>query len=183
MSFDIKEAFLQGSTQGRLIGIDPPIDMIRAMNLLKPSEVCQLSKSAYGLVDAPFLWHKELDKALRELSFLPSPFDPTVYLLYPKGSKKPAGSIGVHVDVGLCGGNEFFMEQLRKLEQRYPCRSKKNQSFVFTGKEMSHKEDFSIQLSQEKYVSKIEPIHISPERKGKPESSVTNDEQQSLIEH
>ena len=179
MSFDIKAAFLQGSTQGRVIGIDPPPEMIKAMKL-SSTEICQLSKSAYGLIDAPFLWFQELDKALRELSFKPSPFDPTVYLLYPEGTTKPAGIIGVHVDDGLCGGNEFFMTQLAKLEERYPFGSKKNQSFVFTGIEMSQNADYSIRLSQEKYVSKIEPIHVSPERKKDLESTVTQEEQQDL---
>eukprot|EP00435_Cladocopium_sp_Y103_P027063 s784_g6.t1 len=153
--------------------------MIKAMNLT-PAEVCQLSKSAYGLIDAPYLWFQEIDKALRELSFQPSPFDPTVYLLFPEGSTEPAGIIGLHVDDGLCGGNEFFLEQLRKLEKRYPFGSKKNQSFVFTGIEMHQNADFSIQLSQEKYVSKIEPIHISAERRKETETPVTKDEQQGL---
>jgi hypothetical protein len=152
MSFDIKAAFLQGSTQGRVIGIDPPPEMIKAMKL-SSSEICKLSKSAYGLIDAPFLWFQELDKALRELSFKPSPFDPTVYLLYPEGATQPAGIIGVHVDDGLCGGDEFFMKQLAKLEERYPFGSKKNQSFVFTGIEMNQNADYSIRLSQEKYVT------------------------------
>eukprot|EP00435_Cladocopium_sp_Y103_P071350 s168_g37.t1 len=179
MSFDIKAAFLQGSTQGRTIGIEPPIEMIRAMNLTA-AEVCQLSKSAYGLIDAPYLWFQEIDKALRELSFLPSPFDPMVYLLYPEGSTTPAGIIGLHVDDGLCGGNQFFLEQLQKLEKRYPFGAKKSQSFVFTGIEMSQNTDHSIKLSQEKYVSKIEPIHISGERRQESESKITKDEQQGL---
>jgi hypothetical protein len=179
LSFDIKAAFLQGSTQGRVIGIEPPPEMVKAMKL-SSSEICQLSKSAYGLIDAPFLWFQELDKALRELSFRPSPFDPTVYLLYPEGATKPAGIIGVHVDDGLCGGDEFFLTQLAKLEERYPFGSKKNQSFVFTGIEMHQNADYSIKLSQEKYVSKIDPIHVSPERKKDLESTVTNEEQQDL---
>eukprot|EP00435_Cladocopium_sp_Y103_P016264 s1455_g4.t1 len=179
MSFDIKAAFLQGSTQGRTIGIEPPVEMIKAMNL-SPAEVCQLSKSAYGLIDAPYLWFQEIDKALRELSFRPSPFDPTVYLLYPEGSTEPAGIIGLHVDDGLCGGNQFFMDQLHKLEQRYPFGAKKNQSFVFTGIEMTQNSDFSICLSQEKYVSKIDAIHISGDRRKETDMPVTSDEQQSL---
>ena len=45
MSFDIKAAFLQGSTQGRTIGIEPPPEMAKAMQL-NPSEICRLEKSA-----------------------------------------------------------------------------------------------------------------------------------------
>lgn len=99
-------ACLQGSTQGRVIGLEPPPEMAAALQLL-PQEVCKLDKSAYGLMNAPFLWHQELDKALQELSFIPSPFDPTVYLLYEPDKDKPAGIIGVHFDDGLCGGNQY----------------------------------------------------------------------------
>ena len=179
MSFDIKAAFLQGSTQGRTIGIEPPPEMAKAMQL-NPSEICRLEKSAYGLIDAPYLWFRELDKTLRELSFRPSPFDPTVYLLYPEGSNKPEGIIGVHVDDGLCGGGEFFKQQLAKLERKYPFGSKKNQSFVFTGIEMCQNADYSITLSQEKYVSKIEPIYVKGDRKSQPEEPVNDEEKQGL---
>eukprot|EP00435_Cladocopium_sp_Y103_P006472 s6061_g2.t1 len=179
MSFDIKAAFLQGSTQGRTIGLEPPVEMAKAMKLA-PNEVCKLAKSAYGLIDAPLLWFHELDRALRELSFQPSPFDPTVYLLYREGQQYPSGVIGVHVDDGLCGGDDYFMAQLHKLEQRYPFGSKKNQSFVFTGIEMNQNANHSITLSQEKYVSKIEPIHVSSERKAQTQSPVCPEEQQSL---
>eukprot|EP00435_Cladocopium_sp_Y103_P069198 s167_g32.t2 len=179
MSFDIKAAFLQGSTQGRTIGLEPPAEMAKAMQLA-PNEVCKLTKSAYGLIDAPLLWFNELDRALRELSFIPSPFDPTVYLLYQDGHRQPSGVIGVHVDDGLCGGHAFFMEQLHKLEKRYPFGAKKNQSFVFTGIEMHQHADHSITRSQEKYVSKIDAIHVSGERRAQGQSPVTSEEQQAL---
>ena len=38
----------------------------------------------------------------------------------------------------------------------------------------------TIILSQEKYISKIEPIHIKPDRKETPESKVNEDERLGL---
>ena len=175
-SFDIKAAFLQGRTQeNRTIAIEPVPELMKAMNL-KEREVCRLEKSAYGLIDAPYLWFKELDRVLRQLSFIPSPFDPCVYLLYKEGSDKPSGVIGMHVDDGLCGGDSFFDEQLNKLEAIFPFGAKKSQSFTFTGIEMNQLPNKTIILSQEKYISKIEPIHIKPDRKETPESKVNEDE-------
>ena len=180
MSFDVKAAFLQGRTQeGRKIGLEPVPELSRAMNL-KTNEVCQLSKSAYGLIDAPFLWYKAFDSTLKSLGFTPSPFDPCVYVLYRKGNSRPSGVIGIHVDDGLSGGDEYFQEQLSKLEKIYPFGSKKTQSFVFTGIEMNQLTNKSIELSQEKYITKIEPIHIKPERKSNLEDKVTEDEKLSL---
>ena len=180
MSFDIKAAFLQGKTQeDRLIAVEPVPEMVKAMNL-KPSEVCRLVKSAYGLIDAPFLWYTELDQQLRSLNFIPSPFDPCLYLLYEEGKDEPAGILGVHVDDGLCGGNQYFHEMIKRLEAKFPFGSRKTQSFVFTGIEMHQQNDYSIVMSQEKYVSKINPIHIQPQRKIQENLPVTERERQDL---
>ena len=180
MSFDIKAAFLQGSTQeGRVIAIEPTIELRKAMDL-RENEVCRLSKSAYGLVDAPFLWFKELDRTLRKLSFVPSPFDPTVYILHEPGQQTPAGIIGVHVDDGLCGGNKYFQEKLAQLEAIFPFGSKKAKAFTFTGIDLHQNANYSITLSQEKYLAKIEPIHIEHNRKHSPELTVNAEEKQAL---
>ena len=179
-SFDVKAAFLQGSTQeGRTIAIEPTPELRKAMSL-RENEVCQLAKSAYGLVDAPFLWFKELDRTLRKLSFVPSPFDPTVYLLHEPGHSTPAGIIGVHVDDGLCGGNKYFHEKLAQLEAIFPFGSKKTKSFTFTGIDLHQNANYSITMSQEKYITKIDPIHIESNRKQSFELPVNPDEKQAL---
>ena len=179
-SFDIKAAFLQGRTQeNRTIANEPVPELSKAMNL-KEKEVCLLEKSAYGLIDAPYLWYKELDRVLRKLSFIPSPFDPCVYLLYQEGSNKPSGVIGMHVDDGLRGGDAFFDEQLSKLEAIFPFGAKKTQSFTFTGIEMNQLPNKTIILSQEKYITKIEPIHIKSDRKEMTESKINEEERLSL---
>eukprot|EP00435_Cladocopium_sp_Y103_P006894 s1307_g2.t1 len=180
MSFDIKAAFLQGKTQeGRVIAVEPVPEMIKAMNL-RENEVCRLVKSAYGLIDAPFLWFTELDKTLKELGFISSPFDLCLYMLHEKDKAEPAGILGVHVDDGLCGGNQYFQQQIQKLEQKFPFGSRKSQNFIFTGIEMTQHNDFSITMSQENYVTKINPIHFQPQRKAELELPVTERERQDL---
>ena len=180
MSFDIKAAFLQGKTQeGRVIAVEPVPEMVSAMNL-EPNEVCRLVKSAYGLIDAPFLWFTELDKTLRSLNFIPSPFDPCLYLLHKEGAQEPSGILGIHVDDGLCGGDSYFMSKIQELEKKFPFGSKKSQNFVFTGMEMTQNNDHSITMSQEKYITKINPIHIQPNRKSQLELPVTERERQDL---
>ena len=152
-SFDVKATFLQGSTQeGRTIAIEPTPELRKAMNL-KENEVCQLAKSAYGLVDAPFLWFKELDRTLRKLLFIPN---------------------------GLCGGNKYFHEKLAQLEAIIPFGSKKTKLFTFTGIDLHQNANYNITMSQEKYISKIEPIHIDSTRKHSFELQVNPDEKQAL---
>ena len=160
-SFDIKAAFLQGHTQkGRVLGLEP-VDELRTALKMSSQEVCKLEKSAYGLIDAPYLWYKELDRSLQALGFLPAPFDPCLYILYEPGKETPAGIIGMHVDDGLCGGNEFFGEKLNMLEANYRFGSKQCSHFTFTGMEVSQKADQSIVMSQAKYVGKRNPISMA----------------------
>lgn len=88
-SFDIQTAFLCGSEQGqRTLGMEPPEEMRQRMKL-KPHEVVQLLKGAYGRVDAPKLWFVELKKTLEELGFQASPFDPCLFVLSDPKTNQP----------------------------------------------------------------------------------------------
>ena len=179
-SFDIKAAFLQGKPQaGRTLGIEPVPELIQAMQL-QTNEICKLEKGAYGLIDAPFLWYTAILEELLRLGFDQSPFDPCVFILRDPVSRVPEGILGLHVDDGLCGGNQRFDKVIASLESKYPFGSKKVQSFTFTGIEMFQHPNKSISLSQSSYVRAIDPIKISPERKKQGDSPVSEEEKQSL---
>ena len=178
-SFDIKAAFLQGQPQeGRMLALEP-VPELRAAMKLKGSEICQLTKSAYGLIDAPYLWYKALQKELFNLGFQEAPFDPCVYV-YRKADGTPCGVLGLHVDDGLCGGDSEFLQKLEQLEARFSFGSKKVGEFTFTGIDLSQRGDGSIVLSQSKYVNSINPIKIDPQRKYKEDLDVTDDERHKL---
>ena len=153
MSFDVKAAFLQGNQSGRTLGIEPVPELSEAMKL-KGNEICQLVKGAYGLVDAPYLWYKTLQAELIQLGFRMTPFDPCTFVLYDQTGTKPQGILGIHVDDGLCGGNEKFLEKIKALEEKYPFGAKKMGNFTFTGIDLHQHPDKSIVLSQSKYVPK-----------------------------
>lgn len=179
-SFDIRAAFLQGKPQqDRIIGIEPVPELSKAMSL-KENEVCKLDKSAYGLIDAPFLWYKTLCEELKALGFQASPFDPCLYVLRHPETKELSGALGIHVDDGIHGSDSYFHSQITKLEAKYPFGSKKSKAFTFTGIEMCQHPDKSIELSQTKYVNHIPPIAIKPERKHQENEPVTEEERHNL---
>ena len=179
MSFDVKAAFLQGNQSSRTLGIEPVPELVDALKL-KQGEICQLVKGAYGLVDAPYLWYKTLQAELMHLGFRTTPFDPCTFVLYDQTGMRPEGIIGIHVDDGLCGGNDRFLEKLKQLETKYPFGSKKMGNFTFTGIDLHQNPDKSINLSQSKYVRNIQPIAIDPKRKDQQDQLVTENERQSL---
>ena len=179
-SFDIKAAFLQGKPQtNRVLGVEPVPELIKALKL-QDNEVCKLEKGAYGLIDAPYMWYKAILEHLTELGFQQSPFDPCVFVLRNPQTRLPDGILGLHVDDGLCGGNQRFQEVIDRLEAKYPFGTKRMQQFVFTGIEMNQNVDKSITLSQANYVKNIDPIKVSLERRRNEDSTVTESERQDL---
>lgn len=180
MSFDIRAAFLQGQPQSnRVLGLEPVPELRESMQL-KDNEVCQLVKGAYGLIDAPYLWYKTLQAELLSLGFIASPFDPCVFLLWCPESQKPQGILGIHVDDGLCGGNEKFHEVITQLEKKYPFGSRKLGKFTFTGIDLHQNSDRSISMSQSNYVKGIKPISIGQTRRSQEQEKVTENERQQL---
>ena len=185
MSFDIKAAFLQGKPQSdRILAIEPVPEMKKMMNL-NDQQICQLRKGAYGLIDAPFQWFCALKEALTGLGFEASPFDTCTFVLRNppevwEEQGELAGILGIHVDDGVGGGNDFFKKQIQKLESKYPFGEKKMTSFTFTGIEMKQGSDKSINMSQSQYVRKIEPIKVDINRKTQEEENVTETERLHL---
>ena len=180
LSFDIKAAFLQGKPQeGRIMGLEPVKELRKALSL-SDHEIVKLNKSAYGLVDAPFLWYCTLTSELTALGMEVSPFDPCTFVLRCKEDPSQiAGILGIHVDDGIGGGNQQFHDVISQLEKKYPFGAKKVSSFTFTGIDLTQKEDNSIIMSQSTrstYVRKIKHIPIEPNRKTQMELEITEAE-------
>ena len=179
-SFDIKTAFLRGSRRdNRLLGIDPPDEMRRKLNLGQ-HEICELLKSAYGLVNAPYLWYQELKETLLNLGFQMSPLDPCLFVLTDASTGFVHGAIGMHVDDGLCFGDSTFDKALAQLESRFPFGSKRERDFLFTGIHIYQDEFYNIHLSQSEYTLGIDPIHVDRHRRKNETETVTETERQSL---
>ena len=122
----------------------------------------------------------ELKRALEELQFIQSPFDPCLFVLRNPSSGATEGMIGVHVDDGLCCGSQVFQNKLSALEQKFPFGSKKKRDFTFTGLRIFQKDDYAIWVGQTQYVKDIAPISIDRHRKQQPELVVNESERQSL---
>ena len=174
-----KTAFLRGSRRdNRVLGVEPPIELRQRMGL-KDQETCELLKSAYGLVNAPYLWYQELKETLINLKFQMSPLDPCLFTL-ASAEGIVHGCVGIHVDDGLCCGDSIFDQALIDLEKKFPFGAKKQDNFVFTGIQISQDNSGNIHLDQKEYINNIEAIHIDRERRKTPENQVTEKEKQNL---
>ena len=177
-SFDIKTAFLRGKAdQQNPLAMEPPRELRRELDM-SDNEVCQLLGNAYGRVDAPLLFYKELSSQLKGLGFVQHPLEPCVFLLYSDGVLN--GILGVHVDDGVCGGDAKFSQKIQALQTKLPFGSRKFRNFVFTGIHLEQFPDFSIRASQGEYVKNIPQIDIGRPRRISPEATVTEAERSKL---
>ena len=120
-----KTAFLRGKAdENNPLAMEPPVELRKKLQL-GDDQVCKLVGNAYGRVDAPLLFFKELGKQLKELHFKVHPLEPCIHYLesIQDGRRTLHGVLGTHVDDGLCGGDDWFHEQLNKLRQKLPFGS------------------------------------------------------------
>ena len=134
---------------------------------LKPSEILQLLKGAYGRVDAPYLSFMELKRGLEALDFVPSPFDPCTFVLPDPSTGATEGIRGIHVDDG-----KLFQQKLQQLSEKFPFGSQQKSIFTFTGLRIDQQPDQSIWINQTQYINNIHPISIPRDRRMKPDDPV-----------
>ena len=182
INFDVSTAFLQRKGDGRKLGIRPPPELSAALKM-KEGDQCLLEGGAYGRVDAPFLWFQTCKETLEGLGFIQSPFDACTFcLVTPKSNGAPQvhGVLGIHVDDGIGGGDEYFSEVIEKLRSIYNFGSYEEGEFTFTGIHFRQWLEGSIEMDQTSYVEKIAPIHVPRERRRHVNASLTPEEVKEL---
>ena len=182
INFDISTAFLKGKGDNRELGIHAPPEFQQALGMSKGDQ-CGLMGGAYGRVDAPQLWYKSFRETLEGLGFVTCPTDSCVFsLVSPDSSGKPHvhGILGIHVDDGIGGGDEYFRATIEKLRKVYSFGVFNVRSFEFCGVSFKQDEHGAIELNQCKYISQISSINIPRERRQEPKAPVTEVERQQL---
>eukprot|EP00435_Cladocopium_sp_Y103_P058560 s1182_g20.t1 len=182
VNFDISTAFLKGQGDGRKLGLHAPEELQTALEM-RNGDQCLLKGGAYGRVDAPILWYRELRRVLEELGFVACPFDGCVFSLVTCGTNgKPVvrGILGVHVDDGIGGGDHFFKETLERLRKRFNFGAYNEHEFDFCGVHYKQWDDGTIEMDQREYIRKIEPLNIPKNRRLEPESELSEAERHGL---
>jgi hypothetical protein len=104
-----------------------------------------------------------------------SELDPCVYWYHHLGNL--SGTIALHVDDMILGGDRFFQEHvLKRLRETYPFKHWVQKKGEFLGRRLARKEDFSIEVDQQHYSNSVQTIFISKDRRKEKESRVTDAE-------
>ena len=77
-----------------------------------------------------------------------------------------SGTIALHVDDMIMGGDRFFQEHvLNKLRETYPFKHWVQKKGEFLGRRLVQKEDFSTEVDQQTYSNSVQTILISKDRR------------------
>lgn len=134
----------------------------------------------YGLNDAPSAWQRTLNKALVDAGFERSRFDPCIYYMRENGVL--TGIYGVHVDDCATGGQgEKYERALEFLRARFEFRKWRLGDGDFCGaRYRQDPQTFAITMSQDGFVEKLRPLHLSRSRQAERDSPLTSDETRCL---
>lgn len=178
---DISGAFLQGKPLEEELWCRPVREISEALGVPEATPL-KMRKAAYGLVQAPLQWYHTIHESLVELGYSRLQVEPCCWIFRDK-SGTVRSIVHSHVDDLMFGGSpecsihKYLMDQL---QQRFQWGSWEETKFVQCGIEVHQLEDFSIEISQTKYIDDLEEIYISRDRSRMPDAPVTEEERRKL---
>lgn len=111
--------------------------------------VCKLNKALYGLTQAPRAWFENLKGSLLHLGLTASRCAPSLFTL-------KSGSVQVYMlvyvdDIIITGSDQFIKQLINKLNSAFSLKDLGHLDY-FLGIEVKHQSDWSLLLSQGKYI-------------------------------
>ena len=170
---DIKSAFLQTNQMKRDVYIQPPKEA-----RVEEAYIWKLKTALYGLNDAALQFYLTVRELLLSLNMKQSRIDPCLFYYHKEG--KLHGSICIHVDDFLHGGDKEFDEEImKKVMARFQVGKMEARKFKYVGFEVDQNNQ-EIQINQNKYVEEIELPKLTAERKRETEEPLTGKENTEL---
>ena len=192
-SWDISNAFLRGMSFEEIaketgqplreVCMDPPADVYTLLHEYPKFKGCdklthflRLLKGAYGLKDAPKLWKRRLEKALKTLGGVQSMLETCIWLFFQKGDGGKAKLLCIlstHIDDLKGGGEDAFVKWLlEQLEALFGKLKTQHDEFEHCG--IMHTQSASdaggeIVITQDHYVRELKPIPLTKEQRVKDE--------------
>ncbi|CAE7643339.1 RE1 [Symbiodinium sp. CCMP2456] len=190
---DVTAAFLNGDPLERRLFLRQPRHGLPGLH---PSQIIQVNKGVFGLIDSPRMWWRKFKKDIQQqvinvgegaqAKFFASPLDPCVFQLLLVGEHgkkldgaKPLCYAAVHVDdILLVGPRTLSRSVQEQLSTCFPVEEWENDAFDFIGSHIEVLKD-EIRISQGGYVeSRLFEVDLDPkvpdEAKATPEQVADN---------
>ena len=172
-SLDISSAFLQGNPIQRDVYIMPP-EEVRTEGVL-----WKLKRCIYGLNDAPRAWYNKVkSEFVEKLGATLSKYDNSLFMWHKEG--KLVGILVCHVDdFTYAGTPDWEKIVIGEVKRQFKISASYANSFKFLGLTVEQFDD-EIRLSQDKYISQIDPIPVSASRKKELHQPLNKEEKMKL---
>ena len=170
-AFDVEAAFLNGVALKRVLYARPPMDLKGQ----DPRGLWRLKKAVFGLTEAPRYWWLRIREDLLATGWIELRFLAATFLLYD--GDKVVGALVLHVDDGLTAGEgPHYEAAIQALRGRAPLDQWRRQSFDFLGRHVTQLDDYTVEIDQKKYWSKVEPLYLAKHRKKQLEQRLSEEE-------
>ena len=171
-SLDISSAFLQGNPIQRDVYVMPPKD-VRTEGV-----IWKLKRFIYGLNDAPRAWYNKVKSEFKKLGAVLSKYDNSLFMWHKDGQL--VGILVCHVDdFTFAGTADWDRNVIGEIKRQFKISACYVNSFKYIGLTVEQFDD-EISVSQDKYISEIDPIPVSASRKKELHQPLSNDEKMKL---
>jgi hypothetical protein len=189
---DCKTAFMQSTTDhgnrpnGKLYAALPPGGIPREDGSWIPDDcLIQLNTAVYGLVNAPSAWRKTMVRALEDLGYRRSCYDPCIFcLMLPSG---PQGHVPIEVDDLASQGNSNHDINMKKLQKTFNFGKWKciyGNEGEYAGRTIQQLKDYSFKIHQAKFIKeRLSPITILKGRRSDKKSATTDGENPNYVQY
>ena len=148
---------------------------------VEPGSLIQLNTAVYGLVNAPAAWRKTLVRALEDLGYRRSCYDPCIFCwVLPS---RPQGHVLIEVDDLATHGNARHDVNMRKLQQTFNFGKWKciyGNEGDYAGRTVIQQKDYGFKIHQAKFVQeRLSPIAIPKGRRSDKKSETADGENPS----
>jgi hypothetical protein len=155
-SIDVTAAFLQGKLLDRAVFVVPPLEAD-----VPRGKLWQMEKAAYGLYDASRRFYCEVVELLISLGCKTLVGDESFLYYHYHVDGKLEGCLTVHVDDFQLAGTARFKEKVSDvIAKKFKISKREEESFKFTGVDVSRIENGDIIIGQEAYKNSLDYVPI-----------------------
>ena len=186
---DCHAAFMQSDEdfadrpKGKLFASLPPGGIPLADgSWVEEGSLIQLNAAVYGLVNAPAAWRKTLVRAIEDLGYRRSCYDPCIFCLMKESG--PQGHILIEVDDLACHGNavhDGHMKTLRASFKFGKWKSIYNDEGDYAGRTVIQESSYGFKIHQAKFIKeRLSAIAIPRGRRSEKKSATSDGEKKQL---
>ncbi|CAE8702081.1 unnamed protein product [Polarella glacialis] len=180
-TFDVQTAFLSGNATSREVYVRAPKDglpKVKDERAIRPFELLQILKSAYGLSEAPRLWYLRARELMQQCSFVELACCKATFILVDPRTSLVEVIVCLHVDdgfvVGRAGGTLFetAKDNMNKVFNIKEWICLQEQETDYLGYKVRQDKNFEIH---------VKPMEFDKEASKEAEREVTDSERHDLL--